>query len=61
MDVIVMVEGDTPTRLAREHRYRELVEDANWSDEKQPSAALANARTVYHDPAVRGVREVWNG
>ncbi|WP_262706368.1 MULTISPECIES: hypothetical protein [Streptomyces] len=50
MNVIVMAEGGTPTRLAREHRYRELVE-----------VALTNARTVYHDPAVRAVREVWNG
>ncbi|KAK1176664.1 hypothetical protein B7755_052245 [Streptomyces sp. NBS 14/10] len=97
MDVIVLSEGDTPARLAREHRYRELVEEVllperadldafggseatvstsevprpnlrtltsrndNWSDEKQPSAALANARTVYHGPAARAAREVWNG
>ncbi|MEU5610892.1 hypothetical protein ACI2L4_32640 [Streptomyces sparsogenes] len=49
MDVIVMVEGDTPARLTREHRYQ------------QPSAALANARTVHHGPAARAAREVWNG
>ncbi|MEU1670368.1 hypothetical protein ABZ547_43630 [Streptomyces sparsogenes] len=49
MDVIVMVEGATPAGIAREHRYQ------------QPSAALANARTVYHAPAVRAAREVWNG
>ncbi|MEU1792559.1 hypothetical protein ABZ553_43090 [Streptomyces sparsogenes] len=97
MDVIVLVEGDTPARLAREHRYRELVEEVrlperadldafgsseatasasevsrpylrtltsrsdNWSDVKQLSAALANARTVYHGPAARAAREVWNG
>ncbi|WP_413098497.1 hypothetical protein [Streptomyces sp. Inha503] len=60
MNVIVMAEGDTPTRLAREHRYRELVDEVLLA-EKQPSAALTNARPVYHDPAVRAVREVWNG
>ncbi|WP_159043414.1 hypothetical protein [Streptomyces sp. NBRC 110028] len=56
MDVIVMTEGDIPTGLAREHRYRGPVEEA-------PLAAHVdvNAFGGYHDPAVRAVREVWNG
>ncbi len=54
MDVIVMAEGNTPTRLPRERTDR-------WSDEKQPGAALANARIVHHGPVARAVREVWNG
>ncbi|MCQ8195491.1 hypothetical protein [Streptomyces rugosispiralis] len=74
MDVIVMAEGDTSVGLARERRYRELVEEVlrpylmaftsrtdNWSDEKRPSAALANADTVHHAPAARAAREVWHG
>ncbi|GAA2376504.1 hypothetical protein [Streptomyces cuspidosporus] len=47
MDVIVMVERGTSTRLAREHRYRELAAEA-----------LLPERVAF---AVRAVREVWNG
>ncbi|GAA1138404.1 MULTISPECIES: hypothetical protein [Streptomyces violaceusniger group] len=56
MDVIVMTEGDIPTGLAREHRYRELVGEALHA-----AHVDVDAFGGYHDPAVRAVREVWNG
>lgn len=56
MDVIVMAEGDIPTGLAREHRYRELVEEALLTEHVDVDALGSD-----HDLAARAAREVWNG
>ncbi|MFE5163032.1 hypothetical protein ACFRNT_31930 [Streptomyces sp. NPDC056697] len=56
MDVIVMAEGDIPTGLAQEHRYREPVEEALLAEHVD-----VDAFGSCHDLAARAAREVWNG
>ncbi|MEU8878293.1 hypothetical protein AB0D24_45660 [Streptomyces javensis] len=56
MDVIVRAEGDIPTGLAREHRYREPVEEALLAEH-----ADVGAFGSCHGLAAQAAREVWNG